>query len=310
MPTQNTSQVKDRVLYYLKTKGPSLPIHISKAIGYNLLFSSAFISEMFSEKTVKMSHMRIGSSPLYFLSGQESMLENFSEHLKSKEKEAFELLKEKKILKDSEQEPAIRVALRSIRDFAIPFTRNEEGYWRYFTANEPEFEIKPPEKETEIAIEEKPVLEISAESPEIAVAEIIEIKGGEIEKEPENILELEIKTPKTKERGKKREPKKSKQDEKFLEKVKAFLSKSSVEIINVEGFKNDEISLLVKIKGEEQILFAYKKRKITDGDIIKAAKKAEKLKMKYSILSPGELPKKISGLMEALKGIKEIKKMD
>ncbi len=32
--------------------------------------------------------------------------------------------------------------------------------------------------------------------------------------------------------------------------------------------------------------------------------------MKYSILSPGELPKKISGLMEALKGIKEIKKMD
>ncbi|MBI4116859.1 hypothetical protein HY449_03895 [Candidatus Pacearchaeota archaeon] len=310
MPTQNIPQVKDRILYYLKTKGPSLPIHISKAIGYNLLFSSAFISEMLSEKSVKMSHMRIGSSPLYFLEGQESMLERFSEHLKSREKDAFNLLKEKKLLKDSEQEPAIRVALRAIRDFAIPFTHNEEGYWKYFTASEGELGIKPVAIEMKITALEKPVEEIAAERPQVGIAEIVEIKNNEIEKEPENIPGAEIKAPKAKSRVKKREPRKSKQDEKFLEKVKEFLSKSSVEIINVEGFKNDEISLLVKIKGEEQILFAYKKRKITDADIVKAAKKAEKLKMKYSILSPGELPKKISELMEALKGIKEIKKME
>ncbi len=310
MPTQNIPQVKDRILYYLKTKGPSLPIHISKAIGYNLLFSSAFISEMLSEKSVKMSHMRIGSSPLYFLSGQESMLENFSEHLKSKEKDAFNLLKEKKLLKDSEQEPAIRVALRAIRDFAIPFTHNEEGYWRYFTANDDELGIKPVAIEMKITALEKPVEETVVERPQVAIAEIIEIKNGEVEREHESILETEIKAPKAKSRVKKREPRKSKQDEKFLEKVKEFLSKSSVEIINVEGFKNDEISLLVKIKGEEQLLVAYKKKKISDSDIIKAAKKAEKLKMKYSILSPGDLPKKISELIEAVQNIKSIKKME
>ena len=302
MPTQNTAQVKDRIAYYLKAKGPSLPIHISKAIGFNLLFSSAFISEMFSEKKVKMSYMRIGSSALYFLEGQESMLENLSEYLKSKEREAFELLKEKKFLKDSEQEPAIRVALRAIRDFAIPITKNEEGYWKYFTSNESELEIKP------IYLEEREKQEENI--VEIVEPKSIEIEKPQIEKEQKDILEEEIKIQKIKSNIKKREPKKSKQDEKFLEKVKAFLSKSSVEIINVEGFKNDEISLVVKIKGEEQILFAYKKKKITDSDIIKAAKKAEKLKMKYSILSPGALPKKISELIEALKGIKEIKKME
>lgn len=309
MPTQNTMQVKDRILYYLKTKGPSLPIHISKAIGFNLLFSSAFISEMLGEKRVKMSFMRIGSSPLYFLEGQESMLENFSEHLKSREKDAFNLLKEKKLLKDSEQEPAIRVALRAIRDFAIPFTHNEEGYWKYFTAKESELDLKPAVKKIEIAIREKPAEEIVVEKPQVEIAEIVEIKNEDIENEknPEDIVE--IKSQKIKER-KKKEPRKSKQDEKFLEKVKSFLSKSSVEIINVEGFRNDEISLLVKIKGEEQLLVAYKKKKVTDADIIKAAKKAEKLKMKYSIISQGELPKKISDLMEALQNIKSIKKME
>lgn len=304
---QNTAQVKDKIAYYLKMKGPSLPIHISKAIGFNLLFSSAFISEMLGEKKVKMSYIRIGSSALYFLEGQESMLENFAEYLKSKERVAFDLLKEKKFLKDSEQEPAIRVALRAIRDFAIPFTANDEGYWRYFATPESELEIKSTYKEPEKEIPKKQ--ELILEKPQEKIIEIIEIKENKIQPVVE-IEKEEIEVVKSKNQIKRKEPKKSNQDEKFLEKVKAFLSRSSVEIINVEGFKNDEISLVVKIKGEEQILFAYKKRKITDADIVKAAKKAAKLKMKYSILSPGELPKKISDLMDALKGIKEIKKMD
>ena len=89
--------------------------------------------------------MRIGSSPIYFIQGQEQKLENFSEHLKSKEKEAFNLLKQKKFLKDSIQEPAIKVALREIKDFTIPFKKENEIYWKYFTASENEFENKQKE---------------------------------------------------------------------------------------------------------------------------------------------------------------------
>ncbi|MFC1682475.1 hypothetical protein ACFL0X_02575, partial [Nanoarchaeota archaeon] len=72
---------------------------------------------------------RVGSSPVYFLEGQERGLEGFSNHLKSKEKEAFDLLKEKKFLGDSEIEPAIRVALRAIKDFAVPFERDGKVIW-------------------------------------------------------------------------------------------------------------------------------------------------------------------------------------
>ena len=74
--------------------------------------------------------------------------------------------------------------------------------------------------------------------------------------------------------------------------------------------KKDELILKVKVHGEEQILAAYNKRKISEKDIIKAAKKASEFNLRYSVLSMGELPRKISELIEALKGIKDIEKIE
>jgi len=124
MPIQNTLGIKEKILLILQKRGPSLPVHIAKEIGLSMLFASAFLSELVSEKNIKISNMKIGNSPIYFLLGQEPMLEKFSQHLKSKEKEAFILLKEKKFLRDKEQDPAIRVALRTIKFFAIAFKKN------------------------------------------------------------------------------------------------------------------------------------------------------------------------------------------
>ena len=97
---QDTSELKEKILSTFKQRGPSLPVHIAGATGLSILFASAFLSELFSEKKIKISHMKVGSSPIYFLPGQEHLLENFSQYIKGKEKETFLLLKEKKILKD------------------------------------------------------------------------------------------------------------------------------------------------------------------------------------------------------------------
>ena len=144
MPTQDTSQIKEKILFTLRRRGPCLPVHIASEIETSILFASAFLSELFSEKKTKMSYMKIGSSSLYFIPGQEYLLEKFSYHLKSKERDAFELLINHKFLVDSKQDPAIRVALRAIRDFAIPFKQGEEIIWRYFTIPESEFKLSKP----------------------------------------------------------------------------------------------------------------------------------------------------------------------
>tara|TARA_Y100000031_G_scaffold151764_1_gene193618 strand:+ start:206 stop:1060 length:855 start_codon:yes stop_codon:yes gene_type:complete len=283
MPTQDTSGIKEKIIFVFKKRGPSLPVHVAQETGMSILFASAFLSELLAEKKIKISNMKVGSSPLYFISGQEFMLEKFSEFLNSKEKESFILLKEKKILKDSEQNPAIRVALRNLKDFAIPFNKNEEIYWKYFNLPKEDFEkFTKPLKSTEPSIK----LGKSKEIP----------KKIFVEKEKKIIK----KTYKSKT---------LKQSEKFLEKVKEFLSKSSVEILSIENIRKNELVLKVKDHEGEKLLVAYNKKRISEKEIIKAAKKASELNLKYSVFSLGNLPKKISDLIDALQNLIDIDKV-
>jgi len=314
MPPQDTTDIRDKIVFSIKEKGPTIPVFIAKEIGLSILFTSAFLSELLSEKRLKMSHMRIGSSPLYFVEGQEPMLEKFSHHLQSKEKEAFTILKEKKFMKDAEQQPAIRVALREIKDFAVPFKKDEELIWRFFTVPETEFiekieKEKPIVKAETLPIEVMPSLEEVKEKVDLPVMEKIS-SSIVIEKIKEIKKDREKKKPKVKTTTiKKRGSSTAKHDEKFLERVKEFLSKNSIEIINIEGLKKDELLLKVKVNGIEQLLAAYKKNKISEVEIIKTAKKASEMNLKYSLLSMGELPKKISDLIGALQNINDIKKV-
>ena len=88
MPIQDTSDIKKKIIFIFKQRGPSLPVHIARGTGLSMLFASAFLSELLSERKIKMSHMKVGNSPIYFLPGQETYLENFAHHLNNKEKEA------------------------------------------------------------------------------------------------------------------------------------------------------------------------------------------------------------------------------
>lgn len=276
MPTKDTSEIKEKILSVLRRRGPSLPVHVSGETGMSALFASAFLSELFSEKKIKISNMKVGNSPLYFLPEQGPLLEKFSEHLKNRERDAFELLKEKKFLKDSEQQPVIRVALRSIRDFAIPFKKNEEIFWRYFTVPESEFKSK-----------EKPIK-----------------SEKESKREELNIFDKEIKEkPKLKKTVRKKTS--QKKDEKFFNKVKEFLSAKSIEIIDIESFNKNELVLRINKEGEK-LLVAYNKKRINENDIIKTGKKASEAGLPYIILSLGEPLKKLSILIDALKNLSSI----
>ena len=278
-----------------KRRGPSLPVHIASETGLSMLFASAFLSELLSEKKIKLSFMKVGKSPIYLIQGQEPMLERFSQHLKSKEKEAFELLKRKKFLKDEEQVPAIRIALREIRDFAVAFKKDEEIFWRYFTIPENEFnppKIKLIEKITHQEDKKKPEGEKSKENTS--------------DKQELNIFNKQkiIKTSPKKRTATK------KNNDKFFNKIKEFLFKQSIEILDIENFNKNDLVLRVKIKGEEKLLVAYNKKRISEEDILNAYKKATEFNLKYIILSLGEPLKKINNLIKAIKDLSEIEKIE
>src|SRR3989338_4401188 len=113
---QKVNATKEKILSTIQASGPTFPTRISRETSVSPLFIGALLSEMVSEKKLVMSKMKVGSSPLYFLPGQEASLENFLQYLNGKEREAVEKLKEKQILDDSSEDPATRVALRKLRD--------------------------------------------------------------------------------------------------------------------------------------------------------------------------------------------------
>ncbi len=280
MPQQDTSEIKEKIISILKRNGPGLPVHIARGVELSTLFTSAFLSELASEKRIKISYMKVGNSPLYYLSAQEQLLEKVSHYLKSREKEAFALLKERKIIKDSEQEPAIRIALREIKDFAIPFKKNDEIFWRYFTIPITEFKMVEKPKKIERKKIEK-TLDILATS----------------------------KKEETKKTQKKKISKTSQKERNFFNKVKEFLSEKSTELIDIISFSRNESLLRVKDSEGEKIVVAYNKKRLSDNDIIKAAKKSAEFNLPYIILSLGEPLKKVRELILAVKNLHSIEKL-
>ena len=61
-------------------------------IGRDTVIVSAMLGELVSSKKLLMSEMKVGRSRLYYVSGDEEKLENFSQHLNEKDKETYEKL--------------------------------------------------------------------------------------------------------------------------------------------------------------------------------------------------------------------------
>lgn len=129
---------KEKVLEVVK-QGPTFPAKVAKQLGMggDTVLVGAILSTLISTGEVKVSTIKIGGSPLYYLPEQESRLEEFIDHLNDKDRKTLKLLKEQKVLQDDLQDPLIRVSLRAIKDFAKHFDITIQGqrfsFWRFYT---------------------------------------------------------------------------------------------------------------------------------------------------------------------------------
>ena len=109
---------RDRILSFVRTNGPVLPVQISKNFGGDMLFAGAVLSELVASKKILISKAKIGGSPVYYADGQGMKLSMLYTHLKDVHKKVYDKLNQEKILKDIDLEVWERVALREIKDFA------------------------------------------------------------------------------------------------------------------------------------------------------------------------------------------------
>lgn len=318
----DVTQIHNNIISFLREKGPSLPINIAKELGISSLFTSAFLSELVNQNLIKVSHLKVGGSPLYYLEGQQEKLENYYKYLHPREAEAYMLLRRYKVLKDSDQDPVARVALRSIRDFSHGFKIEEEIYWKFFSVSSEEInEILYGKKEEEI----QKLNEIKNDERKEEIKE--REKNEDIKKENENnkenlvLVRKEKSVPKNEsekfynplvineDKVKKEKPKSD-----FVQKVINFLNIKGIKVIEEKDYKAKEYNCIVQIKSElgpvNFFTQAKDKKIINENDFKKLLSDAQSIPLPAFMIYNGEIASKAKSYLDSYSSILKAKKIN
>jgi len=306
---------KEKLLNVLKLKGPILPIEASKEIGMDTMFTGAMLSELASNKKLKITTVKIGGSPLYYVDGQESKLQDLMKYLNSKDKEVAEKLKNEKIIRDIECKPLERVSLRQLKDYAVPIRVNNnneiETFWRWYLYDEEEAKKKivdlfsPPVKEPELKeeIKEEPLQEKKEEKQtELEIKK--EGLGEEFKGEQIKVKETK---PKKEKKLKLKEDKPQKEQLNFEDRVLEFFNKNNIEIVEEKLIKkNNEMNYISRVSSSigklDYFIKVRNKTRVSEADLSIAFNEAGKMPLLF--VSNGSLTKKAEEHLDSiLKGV-------
>jgi len=315
---------EERIVEFMRREGPVLPHKLAKFLGTDMIITGAHLSELSSKKVVLVTSMKVGGgSPVYYLPGQEEKLQRFYDELNGKDKATFDLLKEKKILRDKDLDALTRVSLRNIKDFAKPLevslNGEKEVFWKWYLVKNEEAGILIKEKLAPKK-EEKAEEKIEGATEETKKEEIkVEPKPVETKSEQKDIKEKAEagtkKETKTKEAEKRilekqeiLEKPEKKIDEKkdikndFLEQIRGFFEQKKIEIVEEEVLRKTEINFMVKMPTPVgEILYYVKaksKKKCNDKDVSSAFLEGQMKKLPVLFLYSGEITKKAEEMLQ------------
>jgi len=313
----NMQDLKFKILEYVRRYGPCLPVQLSKQINSNILFAGAVLSELVANQKVKISIAKIGGSPVYYIPGQEPKLVMLYQYLHEKEKKAYDLLKQNKVLHDRSLEPYQRVALRELKDFAYPIQHENDLFWRWYMLSDEESinlikEIyKKDSVVNEVQKEQVKLEEVPKQEKKLNLPQVIQQQAIEIKKEVQPVIEqkkleiikehIEQKTPVIK--SKKVIKRVKKDPNQFYTNLINYLDKKKIEKLEEEITKKDKefeiISNITSNMGTIRFLIVAKdKKKISDGDLSLAHNKAQLKKLPLIFLSNGDLMKSAKEYIE------------
>lgn len=299
----------DKVLDFVKRRGYVLTRDVVNEFKVSSVIAGAMLSQLVSRGLLAVSHLKVGSGPVYYIPSQKSKLETFSTYLKGIEKEAFELLKQHKLLKDSDLPPALRVALSNIKDFAVLIEvinpkGESERYWKFYNVTNDDvkrilserFNEQNKEQKTQPAQPnqqhlEKPLENKTEESKAATSAE----KTGKPEKQPNEDKQITLEEP---------EEKPNQETKLFEEKPKGFIAKvvnffnqNNIKILNSNIIKKDkeaEFTVLYEspLGNTSYYVYCIDKKRISDKDISPAYLEALNKRLPLVFITSGDLTKK------------------
>jgi hypothetical protein len=131
---------KDNLLRYIKQEKAVIPSSVAQVFDTTTTMASAALSELAKDKLIKITYLKLSSSPYYYDPKQASILIELGEkHLSKNEKDIFYKLKERQILNDNSLTIQERLAIGNIKDFAylLEITNNDKNFkfWVWYQRN-------------------------------------------------------------------------------------------------------------------------------------------------------------------------------
>ncbi len=289
---------------------PVQPQGVAKALNTNSILASAMLSELTEKGALAVSHLKVGSSPLYYVPSDASKLLNYVHVLNEKDRQTLQRLQQEQVLRDNVLDPLSRVSLRNMKDFArqltVKYGETQEVFWKYFLTDDRMAEqlikkILEPEQKMEIP--QVPAPEPIPQQPaQPALTPPIVQCRQRIEKQTERQEKIEkIEEPKTQTIS-------PSLTDSFSKSVSSYFSKKSVAMLketmvkrNVEN--NYVLSIPTPVGKVIYYCKAINKKKITDADISKAFVEGQLQKLPVLYLHTGELGPKAKQMLAELKGI-------
>ncbi len=310
---------RDRIRAMVDQK-PVQPTFVAKELLTNSMLSSAMLSEMSEKGLLKVSHLKVGSSPLYYHPDHPEHLLDYVQHLNEKDRKTVASLKEKSVMRDTALDPLTRVSLRNIKDFAKPLDVSINGikelFWKFYLLTDEQatehikamLQPPAPAAEQKQAKQRKPrARKVKVDAQQLTIGK--EAPAVEAPK-PEPVAES---TAPVAEEQKPIVPADAAlqalvSDDPFLQKLMAFFASNSITVLEQVALKKkNEYDFVLSLASPVGQLHYYckakNKAKIGEADLSHAYVQGQLKKLPILFLSPGTLTKPASEHLRELKGL-------
>jgi len=280
--------MKEKIVEFIRENGPTLPVQIVSKTGGNSFVASAYLSDLVDKKEILQSEERVGSVPLYYLSGQESLLKEKIDELNLSVKTARDFQK-KKVVETPELD-----SKRKDFDRRLKQIEDGESYRREKKKSALDKARELIKKTVERPRIENPKIEVP--KPSIPVAKLVErlkldVPKPRVEKPVETIGELS-----------------------FSKRALGFLENSNVEVLKSEKLTDNSGSFIVRAPSSVGPLKFYvklwSKKRLNKSDIAESYALALEKKLPVIILTNGTVAKTAKKYLGEIGGFVRVKALN
>ena len=271
--------MKEKIVEFIRENGPTLPVQIVSKTGGNSFVASAYLSDLVDKKEIFQSEERVGSVPLYYLEGQESLLKEKIDELNLSVKTARSFQK-RKVVETPELESKRKDFDRRLKNIKEGETRQQE---KKKGALEKARELI--KKTVERPRVEVPKPQIRVERPQVEVSKPRIEKPKVVEKKVEELS--------------------------FSKRVLEFLEKSNVEVLKSENLTDNSGACIVRAPSSVGPLKFYvklwSKKRLNKSDIAESYALALEKKLPVIILTDGTVAKTAKKYLSEIGGFVRVR---